>query len=745
MSFIANNSNVYGPTETTVWSTAAHLDKAGGPITIGRPIANTQLYIVDQQLHPVPIGAQGELLIGGAGVTRGYLNRPELTAERYVRDPFSAVPNARLYRTGDLVRYGEDGRVTFLGRLDQQVKIRGYRIELGEIEAVLSHHPDVQECVVVARADDMGDQRLVAYVVPKSTFSQTSHGAADHWRTVWDKTYNAETEGSTPGDPTFATSGWISSYTGEPIAEAEMREWCDHTVARILALQPKRVLEIGCGKGLLLARVAPHCERYHGVDFSAAALQHIAQYVSARGLSHVTLQQADAAGLSSLEPGAFDLVIINSVLQYFPNVDYLLQVLEQAVHAVGTAGAIFIGDVRSLPLLEAFYTSVELERAPAALSTRELQQRIRQRLERENELVIAPGFFHALLQHLPQVSAVEIQLKRGRHHNEMTRFRYDVVLHLGVCRSPGDTADAACVECPTTLAEIRHCLATEPACASFVDIPNLRLVKDVQALEWLRKAQCPETVGALRALLASHATPGVEPEDLWALGVPYDVSVHWSRSGALDRFDAVFRHRTKASRSAVVAQAPCVAPRPWAAYVHQPRVHEPRLALELALQHCVHARLPDYMTPSAFVMLDAMPRTPNGKIDRRSLPQPAQQCGKNSATYTPPQTDVERVIAETWQRILQVDRVGTHDNFFDLGVNSLLMVQAHSHLRACLNPNLSLVDLFRYPTVSALAAHLSVTADNETGLQQSQERANARLDAMRRRIAARQVDRAQTR
>jgi len=227
--------------------------------------------------------------------------------------------------------------------------------------------------------------------------------------------------------------------------------------------------------------------------------------------------------------------------------------------------------------------------------------------------------------------------------------------------------------------------------------------------------------------------------------VPYDVSVHWSRSGALDRFDAVFRHCTKASRGAVVAQAPCAAPRPWAAYVHQPHVREPRLALELVLKHCVRERLPDYMTPSAFVILDAMPRTPNGKIDRRSLPQPTRQRGENPVTYTPPQTDVERMIAETWQRILQVDRVGTHDNFFDLGANSLLMVQAHSHLRACLNPNLSLIDLFRYPTVSALAAHLSTTADNETGLQQSQERANTRLDAMRRRMAARQAGRAQTR
>src|SRR5262245_10442403 len=147
------------------------------------------------------------------------------------------------------------------------------------------------------------------------------------------------------------------------------------------------------------------------------------------------------------------------------------------------------------------------------------------------------------------------------------------------------------------------------------------------------------------------------------------------------------------------------------------------------------------MTPSAFVILDAMPRTPNGKIDRQNLPQPAPQRGETMATYTPPQTDVERLIAEVWQGILHVDRVGTHDNFFDLGANSLLMVQAHSHLRACLNSNLSLVDLFRYPTVSALAAHLSATADNETELQQSQERDNTRLDAMRRRTAGRQPGR----
>lgn len=738
--------NVYGPTETTVWSTAAPVDKTGGPVTIGRPIANTQLYVVDAQLRPVPIGACGELLIGGAGVTRGYLNRADLTAEKYLPDPFRPAPAARLYRTGDLVRYGEDGCVEFLGRLDQQVKIRGYRLELGEIEAVLSHHPAVRECVVVAPEDDLGDRHLVAYVVPEPAASLGPSEAADHWRAVWNQTYSASPADAAPGDPSFDTSGWVSSYTGRPIAEADMREWCAHTVARILALQPQRVLEIGCGTGLLLARVAPHCERYHGVDFSAAALQRLTQYVAAQGLTQVTLQQADAARLTGIEPGTFDVVVINSVLQYFPDVDYLLQVLDQAARAVGPQGAIFIGDVRSLPLLEAFHTAVELAQAPATLSRRELQQRIRQRLDRENELVIAPEFFHALTQRLPQISAVDIQLKRGRSHNEMTRFRYDVVLRLGQSPDHVDAIDLENAAPLTRLAEIRASLATEPAWVRFVDLPNPRLVKEVKALDLLRQAQCPETVGACRALLETQVTLGVEPEDLWSLDLPYDVSVSWARSGALDRVDAVFRHRTKVSRGTVVAQVPGIAPKPCAVYVHQPRRREPHLALEQALQHCVRERLPDYMTPSAFVILEAMPRTPNGKIDRRSLPQPARQRQAGPAAYTAPQTTVERVIAETWQRLLHLDRVGTQDNFFDLGANSLLMVQAHSQLRTFLNPALSLVDLFRYPTVSALAAHLSAAGGvDETGLQQSQERANTRLEAMRRRQAVRQGGGAQTR
>ena len=160
--------NMYGPTETTVWSAAEAVTEADGPIPIGRPVANTEIYILDRHFQPVPAGIPGEILIGGAGVTRGYLNRAELTADKFIVHPFSQRPGARLYRTGDLGRFLADGKIEFLGRLDHQVKLRGFRIELGEIEAALCAHPQVREAVAVLREFSAGDQRLVAYIVPQS-------------------------------------------------------------------------------------------------------------------------------------------------------------------------------------------------------------------------------------------------------------------------------------------------------------------------------------------------------------------------------------------------------------------------------------------------------------------------------------------------------------------------------------------------------------------------------------------------
>jgi amino acid adenylation domain-containing protein len=162
--------NNYGPTETTVVATSGRIEAADAVLHIGRPIANTRIYLLDPHGQPVPIGVTGEMYIGGAGVARGYLNRPELTRERFVADPFAAEPGGRMYRTGDLARYLQDGSIEFLGRNDFQVKIRGFRIELGEIEARLAEHAAIRDAVVLAREDNSGEKRLVAYyTTPEST------------------------------------------------------------------------------------------------------------------------------------------------------------------------------------------------------------------------------------------------------------------------------------------------------------------------------------------------------------------------------------------------------------------------------------------------------------------------------------------------------------------------------------------------------------------------------------------------
>lgn len=174
--------NLYGPTETTIWSTLDRVRTPGEAITVGRPIANTQVYVLDGALKPVPIGVTGEIWIGGAGVAHGYLNRPALTEERFVADPLGRIPGGRLYRTGDLGRWRADGRLEHLGRADSQVKIRGYRIELGEIEAQLEAHPAIRQAVVVAREAEPGDHRLAAYLVFAAGHELTATDVRRHLR-----------------------------------------------------------------------------------------------------------------------------------------------------------------------------------------------------------------------------------------------------------------------------------------------------------------------------------------------------------------------------------------------------------------------------------------------------------------------------------------------------------------------------------------------------------------------------------
>lgn len=200
--------------------------------------------------------------VGGIGLARGYLNRPGLTDEKFICNPFSNESGARLYKTGDLARYLPDGNIEFIGRIDHQVKIRGFRIELGEVEAAISQYPAVRETVVIAREDLPGDKRLIAYIVLAAQLPESEHRLQVtqseteqtlQWQKVWNEAYQSYTD----QESTFNISGWNNSYTGLPTPAAEMRELVNHAVEQILSLRPQRVLEIGCGVGLLLFQIAP--------------------------------------------------------------------------------------------------------------------------------------------------------------------------------------------------------------------------------------------------------------------------------------------------------------------------------------------------------------------------------------------------------------------------------------------------------------------------------------------------------
>jgi microcystin synthetase protein McyA len=225
---------------------------------------------------------------------------------------------------------------------------------------------------------------------------------------------------------------WKDSRTGKHIPKEQMEEWADLTIQRILSLQPSEVLEIGCGNGLLLLNIAPLCRRYVGADVSVLSLQSARDQMTlmAGPWNTTVLREQPADDFAAFHANEFSTVVINSVIQYFPSLEYLTNVLNGAINVVHQGGAVFIGDVRNLALREDFAVFVELHKAGPELTIAEFRERVARRIAREPELLVHPDYFAQFARNNPKVSRVEISLKPGRADNELTRFRYDVTFHL---------------------------------------------------------------------------------------------------------------------------------------------------------------------------------------------------------------------------------------------------------------------------------------------------------------------------
>ncbi|MFB8047823.1 amino acid adenylation domain-containing protein [Streptomyces rubiginosohelvolus] len=695
--------NMYGITETTVHVTYRELssgDLEGSASPIGCRIPDLRVYVLDGRGGPVPVGAVGELYVGGGGVARGYLNRVELTGERFLPDPFCGDESARMYRSGDLVRQLPDGSLEYVGRDDDQVKIRGFRIELGEIENTLAQHEAVGQGVVLAR--ESGDTRaLVAYVHPTPEWfdsaarEQNAH-LLDQWQRVFEDQYIGSQDEHTPDDLNLA--GWDSSYTGEPIPRAEMREWIDGTVQRIEELRPTRLLEIGCGTGLLLFRYAESCESVHALDLSPSALSDVRRGVSQRGWTHVTLEHGDALSVADLAEGTFDTIVLNSVAQYFPNRLYLDDAISRMLPLLEDGGRILIGDVRNLDLLPAHLGAVERSRSGVGTTAGELSRHVRHRRRQESELLLSPTYFAQLPERFSVLGAVDIVAKRGMGDNEMTAYRYDVILTKG---SATPTEPLPWLEAGTPQ-RLRDLLDDGGTADRFgvSGLRNPRVADDVSISDGLARwspaheveplpkgsrltARAVEEVRELEAVLHHAETLG------------YQVAATWSQ----DRPDALDLVFGKGGLPRVRARAPYRAQH----LANFPRIGDLGPSMARTLNEHLSARLPSYMVPGVFVLLEDLPVTPNGKVDKRALPAPDEDAVAKEA-YIAPRTGAERILCRILGEMLGLSRVGIADTFFALGGHSLLAVRLNLRVKQETGTELPLQLILTGATVADMAA-----------------------------------------
>ncbi|MEU7382804.1 amino acid adenylation domain-containing protein [Streptomyces sp. NPDC042207] len=698
--------NAYGPTETTVCATMSEpLTPCHQAPPIGRPIANTRVYVLDERLRPVPPGVPGELYVAGAGLARGYLNRPALTAERFLADPYGPAGN-RMYRTGDLVRRRTDGDLEYITRADQQVKVRGFRIEPGEIEAVLTTHPHVAQAAVIARQDRAEDKQLVAYLVARHGAQPVrDHGVEQDHVGEWREIYDALPV--TAGEVSFGQNftGWNSSYDAEPIPVEQMREWRDATVERIRALRPRRVLEVGAGTGLLLSQLAPECETYWATDFSATAVDALTHHVKrSPGLAErVVLRTQPAHDTEGLPAGAFDTIVLNSVVQYFPTAAYLAEVVDRLMGLLAPGGTLFVGDVRNLRLLRSLTTAVQLHKADPDTDLAAVRGAVERGVRVEKELLVDPDYFTALHDRVDGLGAVTVQLKRGHHHNELTRYRYDVTLHKQpVAPLPLEGRTEVAWDGSDTL---RGLLAEQdPAVLRVTDVPNGRVAREAAIARAVRTGDTP-LPELLARLHAVDGDDGPDPEEFHALGAEYGrwVGVTWSGT-ADDAMDVVF-----ADLSRLPSGVPDGLYRPArrgarsTSLTNDPAGVRTAGALMAEVRDWVRDRLPDHLVPSAFVPLGALPLTAGGKLDRAALPAPDPG---STASSRAPRTPQEQLLAELFANVLGLPRVGVDDNFFDLGGHSLLATRLVSRVRAVLGVELDVRILFETPSVAGLAQRL---------------------------------------
>jgi amino acid adenylation domain-containing protein len=640
--------NMYGPTETTIWSTTCRI-RASRPITIGRPIANTQAYIVDGRLQPVPVGVVGELLIGGAGLARGYRNRPDLTAEKFVPDPFGVSPSGRLYRTGDLARYLPDGEIDFLGRSDFQVKVRGFRIEPGDIEAHLADVPGVKEALVVASDDASGEKRLVAYVIP------TTQQPLEFWM--------ASASGA---DQQVYDEALYDIMNGD-----ETRNACFLNAFRRTA-RGEVVLDVGTGNSAILARLAVEAgaRKVYAVEILEEPARQAEALVKRLGLQDkIVVLHGDATKVAL--PERIDIMVAE-VIGLIGDADGLERLIALCRPRLKPGGRVIPGRVET--------------RIAAASLPEEFLNR-------------------------PVFGAEAAPYVKGIFRAVGYRFDLRLALagatpaHFASTTGVFETCDLAAARPAATERSFTLTVNRAAPIDGFLLWLSIQLTEQdvldgmADHISWLPvylPVFCPplavEPGDEIQATMTSSLAENGWHKD-------YRIQGRVVRGGrVIAPFDYSSPHYARAFRQTPFYQ------RLFAGDALPVRKAVGGAVTAGSLRAALSDALPNYMVPSAFVFLDRWPLTPNGKVDRKQLPAPRAEDMDRSATFEPPRTRVEIALAGLWADLFHQPRIGRKDNFYDLGGHSLMAVNLFGRIEREFGKRLALAALFKAPTLAGLAA-----------------------------------------
>jgi amino acid adenylation domain-containing protein/non-ribosomal peptide synthase protein (TIGR01720 family) len=647
--------NAYGPTEATI--TATIYEPAtipaigrGDSVPIGRPIANVRAYVLDAQRRALPVGGVGDLYLGGSGLASGYLNDPSLTAERFIPNPFDDddAPGSRLYRTGDRTRWRADGNLEFLGRLDAQIKLRGFRIEPAEIETALTAHAGVGDAAVVAQHNDASQNaHLVAYVA----LNTAPRPPLELWPSV----------GEYPLYDEFLYFAMTSDQPRNRIYQAAIDR-----------LVPGRtVVEIGTGSDAILARFCAEAGamRVYAIETSAEACQSARRRIAQLGLAdRVTVIHGDCRTIEL--PERVD-VCVSEIIGTIASSEGAPALLNDARRRFLKDDGVMIPS-RCVTRVAAVSLPPDVAWQGAGFSQ------------------ISAGYLTRLFDAVGHRFDVRLCLK----HLQETDLISDAAVFEELKFSDALPLES---QVQVSLNILRSCLLTGVVLwieLETVDGARIDTLRDQTS--WLPvyfplfDTAVPVAAGdTLRARCTSSLSDnGINP-DYWmrgtlhrATGEPISFdhqSLHHGRHHLHDDFYK--RWLTQPVRLRQETQRPTPA----------------------SLRESIEQHLPAYMVPTSFVLMDRLPRTASGKLDRAALPRPGLQPAEASRPFQEPHTQSQQILARIWSAVLNVPRISTDDNFFDLGGDSILALQIVARAREA-NLHLTLEQLFKFPTLSALAA-----------------------------------------